>query len=181
MESTSAWVTSSDMAWLSLLFLLVFSLPAYSGEPEIETFLNSAFQAAPEAHDIWLTGKLRTQVRDILRHDYPLARLKYWRSGGRTAWVLDEIGKERPITVGIVIAHDRVEKVSVLIYRESRGWEVKHPAFTAQFAGARLDDGMKLDRHIDGISGATLSVRALQKLTRLALLLHQQAMTGEHP
>lgn len=181
MDSTSAWVTSSDMARLSLLLLLVFSLPAYSGEPKIETFLNSAFQAAPEAHDIWLTGKLRTSVRDILHHDYPLARVRYWRSGDRTAWVLDEIGKERPITVGIVIAHDKVEKVSVLIYRESRGWEVKSPAFTAQFNGAQLDDDMRLDRAIDGISGATLSVRALQKLTRLALLLHRKIMTGEHP
>jgi hypothetical protein len=171
------------MGWLSLFALLSFAFPAYAGEPgaEIETFLSGAFQEAPEVGDIWLTGELRASVRDILRHDYPLARVKYWRSGGRTAWVLDEIGKERPITVGIVVDHGRVEKVRVLIYRESRGWEVKSPAFTAQFSGARLADGMQLDRAIDGISGATLSVRALQKLTRLALLLHQQTVTGEHP
>lgn len=171
------------MAWLSLLILLGFSLPACaSATPnEIETFLSNAFQEAPEVRDIWLTGDLRTDVHDILRHDYPLARVRYWRSGGRTAWVLDEIGKERPITVGIMIDHDRIEKVSVLIYRESRGWEVRNPAFTAQFTGARLDEGMSLDRAIDGISGATLSVRALKKLTRLALLLHQEIMTGEHP
>jgi hypothetical protein len=171
------------MAWISLFALLSFALPAWAGEPaaEVEAFLSGAFQTAPEARDIWLTGELRANVRDILRHDYPLARVKYWRSSTRTAWVLDEIGKERPITVGIVIDHDRVETVRVLIYRESRGWEVKSPVFTAQFGGARLVEEMKLDRAIDGISGATLSVRALQKLTRLALLLHRQTVTGEHP
>ncbi len=31
-----------------------------------------------------------------------------------------------------------------------------------------------LDRHIDGISGATLSVNAMKKMARLALLLHQE-------
>jgi Na+-transporting NADH:ubiquinone oxidoreductase subunit NqrC len=35
---------------------------------------------------------------------------------------------------------------------------------------------MRLDRHIDGISGATLSVNAINKLSRLALYLHQQVM-----
>ncbi|MFH2134424.1 MAG: FMN-binding protein [Pseudomonadota bacterium] len=171
------------MAWLRIIALFSLAFPACASEPvtEIKTFLNSTFQEAPETHDIWIIGELRANVRDILRHDYPLARLKYWRSGNRTAWVLDEIGKERPITVGIVIDHGKVEKVNVLIYRESRGWEVKSPAFTAQFTGARLEDGMKLDRTIDGISGATLSVRALQKLTRLSLLLHQQVLKGEQP
>ncbi|MBU1215680.1 MAG: FMN-binding protein [Gammaproteobacteria bacterium] len=171
------------MTWLRLLILFGLALPACASEPvaEIETFLNDAFRQTPEVHDLWLTGDLRTGVRDILRHDYPLARVKYWQSGQRTAWVLDEIGKERPITVGIVIERDRIEKVRVLIYRESRGWEVKSSAFTAQFDGAALDDGMRLDRSIDGISGATLSVRALHKLAQLALLLHKKIMTGEHP
>ncbi|MBU0688359.1 MAG: FMN-binding protein [Gammaproteobacteria bacterium] len=171
------------MAWISLFALLSFALPACAGEPasEVKTFLSGAFNEVPKAQHIWLTGELRANMRDILRHDYPLARVSYWRSSDRTAWVLDEIGKERPITVGIVIDHNRVEKVRVLIYRESRGWEVKSPAFTAQFSGARLGADRQLDRAIDGISGATLSVRALQKLTRIALLLHRQTMTGEHP
>ncbi|MDD2701090.1 MAG: FMN-binding protein [Sideroxydans sp.] len=171
------------MAWISLFALLSFALPTFASEQsaEVEQFLSSAFKETPEVHDIWLTGELRPVVHDILHHDYPLARVRYWRSGSRSAWVLDEIGKERPITVGIVIDHDRIEKVSVLTYRESRGWEVKSPAFTAQFSGAGLDDDMRLDRSIDGISGATLSVRALQKLSRLALLLHRRSMMGEQP
>lgn len=57
------------------------------------------------------------------------------------------------------------------MFRESRGFEVRYPFFTDQFRGARLREGLDLDREIDGISGATLSVRALTKLARLALLL----------
>ncbi len=171
------------MAWISIFLLFSFSLPAFASESsaEVNNFLSAAFKESPEIHDVWLSGDLRPIVRDILHHDYPLARVKYWRIDQRTAWVLDEIGKERPITVGIVIDQGRIEKVQVLIYRESRGWEVKSPIFTAQFDGAQLDKDLRLDRTIDGISGATLSVRALQKLTRLALLLNQTIMTGEHP
>lgn len=170
------------MTALRTLLLLMLALPASAAdqEAEISRFLTDTLGKPPAAETLWIVGDLQTTARAILGHNYPAARVSYWRSGKRTVWVLDEIGKERPITVGIVIFQDRVEKVSVLIYRESRGWEVKSPAFTAQFTGARLDDGTNLDRDIDGISGATLSVRALQKLTRLALLLHQQAMTGAH-
>ena len=63
--------------------------------------------------------------------------------------------------------------VKVLIFRESRGWEVRYPFFTDQFKGATLVTDNNLDRKIDGITGATLSVNALTKLGRIALLLHK--------
>lgn len=160
---------------LALLLCLGFAItPARAGgEAEaVAGFVAEAFAAAPEAGSIWLTGELRKAAAGILGHDYPAARLRYWRAGTRTAWVLEEIGKEMPITVGISVDAGRVRAVRVLVYRESRGWEVKSPAFTAQFDGARLAPDHRLDRSIDGISGATLSVRALTRLTRLALLLH---------
>ena len=117
-------------------------------------------------------------ARAILDHDYPALRLRYWGQGARSVWVLEEIGKESPITVGIVVENNRIAQMRVLIFRESRGWEVESPAFIRQYLGAALksdkDPGTShLDRHIDGISGATLSVRALSKLSRLALLLHR--------
>ncbi len=50
--------------------------------------------------------------------------------------------------------------------------EVKYPAFTKQFIGAKLDE-MKLDRNIDGISGATLSVWAMTSIAELSLFLDE--------
>lgn len=171
------------MAILRFFLLLAFVSPAWGAdqEAEIARFLGEVFTQPPAPDTLWLTGDLQPPMRAILEHDYPAARLRYWRVGQRTAWVLEEIGKEMPITVGIAVDNGAVERVRVLVYRESRGWEVKNPAFTAQFSGARLASGQKLDRHIDGISGATLSVRALGRLVRLALLLDQRVTSGAKP
>ena len=168
------------MTLLRFLLLLAFTSPAWGANQEEETarFLGEVFTQTPAPETLWLTGDLQPAIRGILQHDYPASRLRYWRVGQRSAWVLEEIGKEMPITVGIAVDNGAIERVRVLVYRESRGWEVKSPAFTAQFSGARLATEQKLDRHIDGISGATLSVRALGKLARLALLLHQHVNDG---
>ncbi|RMD90438.1 MAG: FMN-binding protein, partial [Alphaproteobacteria bacterium] len=64
-----------------------------------------------------------------------------------------------------------LREVAVLVYRESRGGEIRYPYFRDQFVGARLGDDLALDADIDGISGATLSVHAMQRMARLALYL----------
>jgi hypothetical protein len=97
-------------------------------------------------------------------------RIRYWQQNERSAWILNEIGKEQPITFGVVIDAGKVAHVKVLAFRESRGWEIRYPAFTRQFSNAALV-GLELDRHIDGVSGATLSVWAMTAVTRLALYL----------
>ena len=101
-------------------------------------------------------------------------RIRYWDDGTRSAWILEEIGKVKPITTGYVVNSGKIERVAVLIYRESRGWEVRHKFFTDQFIGATVDGDYRLDRNIDGISGATLSVDALTRLGRLALYLAEE-------
>ena len=109
-----------------------------------------------------------------MAHDLGVLRIKYWKKDDRSAWILEEIGKERPITAGIVINDNKIELITVLAFRESRGWEVRYPFFTDQFSDAALKENKQLDRHIDGISGATLSVNAMTKMARLALFLHQE-------
>lgn len=166
---------------LLLLTLLALSLPARAADLEVETtrFLREVFVQPPTTETLWLTAEQRSMVRAILGHDLPVARLRYWRATegpGRTAWVLDEIGKEMPITAGIVVDDGAISRMRVLAYRESRGWEVQSPNFLRQFTGARLGSEQQLDRGIDGISGATLSVRAMTRMAKLALWLHQEAL-----
>lgn len=142
---------------------------------EPSEFIHGAFSGdVPKASKLWVKKDLKEKIREILGHDLNVLRIKYWRKDTRTAWILEEIGKERPITAGIVINDNRIESVNVLTFRESRGWEVRYPFFTDQFSDATLKENNLLDRHIDGISGATLSVKAMVKMARLALLLHQQ-------
>lgn len=138
-----------------------------------ETFVAEAFDGpAPAQQALWLTPEIQQGVARITGHRLTALRQRYWRRGGRTAWILEEIGKEESITAGFVVDSGRIESVHVLVYRESRGGEIRYPYFRDQFAGAALDADLKLDARIDGISGATLSVRAMQSMARLALYFH---------
>ena len=139
-------------------------------------FIASAFDnKPPKPKKLWIKGHLKDQIHSILGTGLGSLRMKYWREGARTAWVLEAIGRDRPITAGFVVDNDKIVQVAVLIYRESRGWEVRYPFFTDQFRGARMTGDNDLDRNIDGITGATLSVRAITGLTKIALLLHREA------
>ena len=120
---------------------------------------------------LWLKEDTKTQIEKLINHPYPGMRVRFCQKGSKTAWILDEIGKTEPITSGIIIDQGQVEWVRVLIFRESRGSEVHRSAFTRQYETASLDEKNRLNRPIDGITGATLSVNALNRQVRLALLL----------
>jgi len=109
-----------------------------------------------------------------MAHKVNMLRIRYWKKDKKTVWILDERGKEKPITIGIVINNNQIQMLKVLEFRESRGDEVRHTFFTQQFNQLTLNSELELNQPIDGISGATLSVRALTKISRLALFLHQQ-------
>ena len=139
-------------------------------------FLGRAFSnSPPEPGIVWLSGERKSAVGQLLGHDYPALRLRYWCQDERTAWVLEEVGKELPITVGVVVEKNYIRSLKVLTYRENRGGEVATPAFTDQFDGTRLAANNTLDATIDGISGATLSVQALTRLAGVALFLHAES------
>lgn len=162
--------------------ILIFSLMALSTivyakgiylEPE--KFIAQTFDNNPPKPDkLWIKKDLKKEIHEIMGHDLGVIRIRYWNDGSKTAWILEEIGRDKPITVGIVVQDQKIVQVNVLIFRESRGWEVKYPFFTDQYKQATLIKDNQLDRKIDGISGATLSVNALTKIARLALYLDSQ-------
>jgi hypothetical protein len=137
-------------------------------------FLTRHFGKVPKARVLSIDGTRQKQLTAILGHRYGQQRVRYWEEDGKSAWILDEIGKTEPITTGFIVRGGKISEVKVLIYRESHGWEVSRPFFTKQFVGASLD-GTRLDKPVDGIVGATLSVRALTKLSAAALYLSQQS------
>lgn len=135
-------------------------------------FVSESFHGNPPAPKVlWLTPEIRQEVEAVLGHAPKGMRVRYWQEQTQTVWIMDEIGKELPITTGIVVSNGAIDRVRVLVFRESRGWEVRHDFFTNQFKGASMQEDGRLNRQIDGISGATLSVRAVEKLARVALLL----------
>lgn len=132
----------------------------------------------PTAGLIALTGAMQSEIKGIMGRAYGQQRVRFWTDGKRTVWILNEIGKTKNITTGYVVNDDAIERVEVLIYRESHGWEVKQPFFTKQFRSASLQDNGRLSQRIDNIAGATLSVRALTKMAKLALFLEEQRRKG---
>jgi len=163
---------------LLLLFVTGLAFAGPGGEAgryiETEKYLSSVFvDDVPAPGTLWIAGELRDDVERMLGHRFASLRVRYWFDGASSAWVLDEIGKELPITIGVSVANGAIENVRVLEFRESRGWEVRYPFFTDQFVNARLGADEHLDQRVDGITGATLSVRAVTRIARIALLMHE--------
>lgn len=159
--------------------LLPFSVLGKGVYMTPEAFLAESFSPAqPQIESLWLTDDIRDGAKQILNHAYPGLRIRYWHASEgasqRTAWIMNEVGKTRPITIGITIVGDQIERVRILEFRESRGAEVRMGFFTRQFVGlSLLPPKRQLSENIDGISGATLSVKAVKKTARFALFLHQ--------
>lgn len=161
------------MAWLALcVSQVVFASETVYLKPA--EFFEQAIPGC-ETKALWLNGDTRREIEQLLERPFAGARVRYCQKDGMTGWILDEIGKTEPITSGIIVDEGRVAQVRVLVFRESRGSEVHRKAFVKQFDGAALNDGQRLDRRIDGITGATLSVWALNRQVRLALFLDSMA------
>ncbi len=162
------------LAWLLLMPVAAMAETYLTPEQFVQTaFGETTLKTAPTAEVLWLTKDVATQAENILGHSPKQVRLKFWKAGLQTAWILDEIGKEEPITAGFVVENGKILQVSILAYRESRGGEVRHANFLKQYQGTSLQKDAQLNKTIDGISGATLSVRAVGRMARLALYFDQ--------
>ena len=136
-----------------------------------EVFLAEVFGPdVPVAQTMVVSGSIPSMIQPLPQ------RIRYWRANGRTAWIFDELGKEGylPTTCGFVVRDDAIEQAKVLIYRESRGEQVGQPSFLQQLVGAKVV-GDSLTANVDNISGATYSVKMMQRMARTALVLDQRA------
>ena len=160
----------------------------------VEEYQQKIFSTPIPWQTLWVSKQGRDDISNILSRQFMGLRIRYWGEGNKTAWIFEEIGKELPITVGIAINDGQVENVTILEYRESRGGEVRHDFFTDQFLGSSLESKSSknianLNTDIDGITGATYSVRSLKNMVRLALYCHlltpfadyQESLSLEEP
>lgn len=183
-KNLRAIASTSGLAWLSKparLFCIALLLACLGQQSYADTvyetsenFLKDAFAEEVKPSVIWLDKATQEEISKILGHPYPQARISYWRKGNTSVWILDEIGKEYPITAGFIVTDNYIARAQVLIYRETRGMEIHLPAFLARFKNNSLKDG-KLANKVDSISGATLSANAMVKMAQLALVLNQKA------
>lgn len=136
-----------------------------------EVFLAEVFgPALPPAQTVAVPGNVAALIQPLPQ------RLRFWRADGKTVWIFDELGKEgyQPTTCAFVVRDDSIERAKVLIYRESRGEQVGQPSFLQQLVGAKVTGG-GIDKSVDNISGATYSVKMMERMARAALMLNQLA------
>ena len=173
-------MTCHFRALFALVFVFLAGHALAGGEERIyftqEQFLAEAFADKPPAGKVlWLTNELQQEVTRIAGHAPYQMRYRYWSDAVRSAWILEEIGKEEFITAGFVVVDGKIELSRVLTYRESRGFEISHTAWLARLRGIAPNASFAMDRRIDNIAGATLSVNAMDRMMRLALLFDRTA------
>lgn len=138
-----------------------------------DLFLAEVFNNdVPAVKVLMLNGQAQQQISAVFNRPFPQQRVRYWEKGGMSAWIFDDIGKEGyvPTTCGFVVENAQIKQAKVLIYRESRGEQVGEDAFLNQLKGAKAA-GNKLDVQVDNITGATLSVKMMERMARTALAL----------
>ncbi len=102
------------------------------------------------------------------------------------AVMAEEIGKYRPITFMVGVTPElAVKDVAVMVYRESRGGDVKRRRFLDQYRGKTVRDPIDVNRDIINISGATISVRSMNAGVKRVLaeltLLYTPGPPSAHP
>jgi len=84
--------------------------------------------------------------------------------------VIDEYGKYRPISILVGVEPEMTVKgVRILVYRENRGGEVQRIRFLSQYRKKSTDDPIRINQDIINITGATISVRGVNRGVRRAL------------
>jgi hypothetical protein len=102
---------------LLLTLLVTLSLPLVLASDDSiapEEFLGRVFAGnLPASNTVWISGDKKEIVESILGHRPDFLRVRYWGDRDRSAWIVDEIGKTEPITIGIVVTGKQIEEVKV--------------------------------------------------------------------
>ncbi|MCG3114742.1 MAG: FAD:protein FMN transferase [Candidatus Manganitrophus sp. SA1] len=178
---------------LASVALIVLLVPVDAGATIVYLTEEEALRKMmPEAdrfdsEEIVLSDDQLSRAQQLAGRSFRENRYRFWvgRRGEERigyATVLEVIGKERPITFLVGIEpNGEVMGVEVLIYRESRGSEIRNARFMGQFLKKGLDNPLRLGHDIASISGATLSARAAVYVVRKALALVEVAYRQPAP
>ncbi len=173
------------MRYAGLLLLVCSWMLAPAGRAQDQVFLTpeealaEVFPKGRYVQDDTLrfTPEELEEARRALRRTEPLDSVlvvrRVYDAEGRFlgyAVITEELGKHRPITFIVGVRPDfSVEKVAVMVYRESHGGQVRLPRFLYQYRGKTLRDPIQTHRDIVNISGATISVNSLNRGVRKVL------------
>ena len=130
-----------------------------------------------QAEELRLTPDQKLQIQDRIGWKFPEESFRAFKAetdgtAEGYAVIQETIGKHRPITyiVGIT-PQGKVFDVEIMVYRESKGSEVRRKRFNAQYEGKTAQDSISINKDIINITGATMSVRSVSAGVKRALVL----------
>ena len=147
-----------------------------------EQALKILFPNAQKIHaeELRLTPEQKLRIQDRIGWKFPEESFRAFKAetDGTVdgyAVIQETIGKHRPITyiVGIT-PQGKVFDVEILVYRESKGSEVRRKRFNAQYEGKTAQDPISINKDIINITGATMSVRSVSAGVKRALILVEE-------
>ena len=170
----------------SILIILTSFLAAGSIKITCEEHL---FNLYPENTDIRmhilkLDNQMKKEVENQVKQKFYRDKLYYWTiSQDDTtiafAFLDNVIGKSMPITFLVILnINGNIINTNVIKYREAYGGEVGNKGWLQQFLYRNNNSSYNIGKDINGISGATISVKSMskgiQKITTLYPLIQNQ-------
>ena len=126
---------------------------------------------------IRLTSEKKNQIEERIGWKFPEEVFEVFigETGAQIdgyALVQNTIGKHKPMTYMVGVDNTgHVLNVELLVFRESRGSEVRTKRFNVQYEGKTVLDPVRINKDIINISGATMSVRSMSAGIKRALVL----------
>jgi len=120
-------------------------------------------------HILILDKQIKKEVENQVKQKFYRDKLYYWTiSQGDTtiayAFLDNVIGKSMPITFMVILNIDGdIINANVIKYREAYGSEVGNKGWLQQFINLNNNSVYNIGKEIDGISGATISVKSMSK------------------
>jgi H+/Na+-translocating ferredoxin:NAD+ oxidoreductase subunit G len=130
--------------------------------------------------ELRLTPEQKARIEERIGWKFPEESFRAYKAESKGtvdgyAVIQETIGKHRPITYMVGITPDgRVFGVEILIYRESKGSEVRRKRFNSQYEGKTALDPIRINKDIINITGATMSVRSVSAGVKRALVLVEE-------
>ena len=126
---------------------------------------------------VTLTSEQKALIEKRIKWGFPEEFFEVFigeTKGKVDGWALVQhtIGKHKPMSYMVgVDSEGEVMNVEVLVYRESRGSEVRKKRFNYQYEGKDVHDPIRINRDVINISGATMSVRSMSAGVKRALVI----------
>ena len=170
----------------SIVIILISVLSAGDIKIACEEHLLSLYPENTDIrmHILTLDKQIKKEVENQVKQKFYRDKLYYWTiSQGDTtiayAFLDNVIGKSMPITFMVILNIDGdIINANVIKYREAYGSEVGNKGWLQQFINLNNNSSYNIGKEIDGISGATISVKSMskgiQKIATLYPLIQNQ-------